>query len=106
MPLFVNAEKLPYGGWFGVIEQNRPYQTLDLFQKNEPSFSSVCRTEAGWLAVMTITSDFDRIYLGHFLSVKAVYLYIGCELSKPKSLARIKPDYVTANKVEINVRYN
>ena len=38
MPLFVNAEKLPYGGRFGVIEQNRPYQTSDLFQKNETHF--------------------------------------------------------------------
>ena len=38
MPLFVNAEKLPYGGRFGVIEQNRPYQTSDLLQKNETHF--------------------------------------------------------------------
>jgi len=38
VPLFVNAEKLPYGGRFGVIEQNRPYQTSDLLQKNETHF--------------------------------------------------------------------
>ena len=68
MPLFVNAEKLPYGGRFGVIEQNRPYQTSDLLQKNETSFSSVCRPEVVWL----IQLDLPRFLCDGCFSLGAI----------------------------------